>query len=915
MTAVFKLSKTIVQQRIRVARSSLFRCYDRSLRFGVDRLYSETSICKQEETHIRNCALSRRRTAAKKGVAEYSSSSSSSSSRFYSASSSYARASSSPPCDEIEDDGQPSTLLFKEIVTGPAINFHVGKVANLTEASVLGSSGQTVALVAMATAPIDDNLPNDVPETSLLGQLHQRCIEKSAAFQPMTVDFRQRYHAVGKIPTIASRADNKRHTNVDVLASRAIDRSLRPVLEPSAKSIQLSCSIQANPLENGLGGHPVALALNSAAVAMQGYLKEPVAAVFACLQSDGTLVLDPSVSHTDALCELLFVGTKDEVIMMEFSGMLSESQLSSLVQIAHLRVREILEKMSDSASQIASQHPDLDNHADDDAKLRSELGFSSADVDTDETKKEDGHRSEAKSGELFHSALMFCKENLKDASLRLFGVDDPSSMQSANTLKKNESAHIHSDKGRQLLTKSIRGRREKLFRDEIKRLLKQKFEPAADVQEEYAILLEKHDGLFSELVDSIHKILLSEAMGESSVLYKDRADLRGNPTGQGCYAIRPISTETPALPGVVHGSSLFTRGETQVLCTVTLGPPKDGLPIHDPFHVDRSSAKVDDRNKPFQELPVGSLRYLKTQEYLESDLNSRKVRAAKEQTGETGMLNERRRAFLQYDFPSYSKGEVDSASARRSNRREVGHGALAEKAVYPVLPSPSDFPYAIRMTSEVTSSNGSSSMASVCGATLALLDAGVPIVSPVAGVSIGLARHTDDEPSYQLLVDITGTEDHYGLMDFKIAGTTDAVTALQLDVKEPLPFSIISDALSTARDARSVILTEMATQSAETSMGAVRELSPRSDVKPSAPRVEIVRFDPNRKKDLLGPGGVGKFDQLGKLWRYQISFVLSLLTHHASCTILFPQNSHKTNGRTFQCFAGLDPRWTMLTIW
>jgi len=192
-----------------------------------------------------------------------------------------------------------------------------------------------------------------------------------------------------------------------------------------------------------------------------------------------------------------------------------------------------------------------------------------------------------------------------------------------------------------------------------------------------------------------------------------------------------------------------------------------------------------------------------------------------------------------------------------------GHGALAEKAILPVLPSPHKFPYVVRITSEVTDSNGSSSMASVCGATLALLDAGVPIVAPVAGVSVGLAlmmeddgisssEHTDVPPSYELLLDITGTEDHYGIMDFKIAGTTVGVTALQLDVKRPIPLAILPQALELARSGRQAMLSEMDSQCKET---VLEGLKPRLVLKDCAPRVEIVRFDPQRKRDLVGPGG------------------------------------------------------------
>jgi len=217
-------------------------------------------------------------------------------------------------------------------------------------------------------------------------------------------------------------------------------------------------------------------------------------------------------------------------------------------------------------------------------------------------------------------------------------------------------------------------------------------------------------------------------------------------------------------------------------------------------------------------------------------------------------LSERRRAFLQYDFPAYSKGEIQ-VGPRSANRREIGHSALAEKAILPTLPPASKFPYAIRMTSEVTSSNGSSSMASVCGVTLSLLDAGVPVSAPAAGVSVGLVKDASKN-SHQLLLDITGTEDHYGLMDFKVAGTAEKVTAMQLDVKEPVSFSIVTDALDLAKKGRVAILDEMKAQSKISSKGAISNLLHRPELKSSAPRSSVVTFDPARKKDLLGPGGV-----------------------------------------------------------
>lgn len=199
-------------------------------------------------------------------------------------------------------------------------------------------------------------------------------------------------------------------------------------------------------------------------------------------------------------------------------------------------------------------------------------------------------------------------------------------------------------------------------------------------------------------------------------------------------------------------------------------------------------------------------------------------------------------------------------SSQTASSNLLGHGALAEKAILPVLPSPHRFPYAIRMTSEVTDSNGSSSMASVCGAMLALLDAGVPIVTPVAGVSVGLALPDDPDTGtesinnrqYELLLDITGTEDYYGAMDFKIAGTYVGVTALQLDVKKPIPLSVLPDALELAKAGRQAMLNEMTSQCKESVLGGLKH---RSNLKDTTPRVEVVRFDPQRKRDLIGPGG------------------------------------------------------------
>lgn len=812
------------------------------------------------------------------------------------------------------------------LLRGPQLTFQVGGIASLTESAVIGSSGRTVALATVAAAFSDpgvvvvtaaaqhgrgaaatvvgasdssinnNNNKGDISVAAVARHLKRRCRrDASSTMLPLTVDYRQRHHAVGKIPTAAHRSDNRRPTDAETLASRAIDRALRPLLRGGlpggtarkgtgrdangdgdvAAALHLSCSIQACPVAAGGasgGGHPVALALNSASVALRRRLRDPVAAVSLCLLEDGTVLVD-SCTTASVLAvgvegenqrpakvagELLYAGTRDSVVMMEFSGMLTEPQLVELIQVAHDCIQPLLDiqQATEDSADVGDDQESVD------AALRAELGLDSVVLGPDEKvgssfcDSEGGDQALSMADQIYDEARGHVKSELKDVALRLFGVQperacDPS----ARTVGTNAAIHSEDALG-PLLRKGVRGRREHLVREEIKRLLV-RFRPAdLDLSDKYQALLKQDPSIVNVLADVIHSGMLRDAMQESAIKYRCRADGRGGRQGDGCTTIRPLSIEVPALPDVVHGSALFTRGETQVLCTATLGPPKDGILRTDPYSPPTASPSSGEgaSHSAYQDLPVGSLRYLKTQEYLQSDLNSRKIRADREQTGDSGTLNERRRAFLQYDFPAFSKGEVQTGSASAS-RREIGHGALAEKAILPILPPASEFPYAIRMTSEVTSSNGSSSMASVCGVTLALLDAGVPISSPAAGVSVGLVVE-GSSGTHQLLLDLTGTEDHYGGMDFKVAGTASHVTAFQLDVKQPLALTVIVDALSLAKEGRIEVLREMAVQSAISSKGVISDLTPRPELKDSAPRVEVVKFDPVRKRDLLGPGGV-----------------------------------------------------------
>jgi polyribonucleotide nucleotidyltransferase len=750
---------------------------------------------------------------------------------------------------------------IRGFMDGPPMELGLGKLATQTHASVVGTSGSTVLLTTVAR------------------QQNARDGTDSSSSSFLTVEYRQRHHGVGLIPGSQSRRDNTAPTPLEVLAGRAIDRALRPLLRDSGEAFHyhVHSSVQAcklwpddhdgssNSIETVVdSGHPVALALNTAAAALSAHLTEPVAATVLALMPNGTLLQDPTPWQIqNSHGELLYAGTRDKTVMMEWSSHqlsvgLPEEAWADLLHIAHATIQPLLDtveelqqlqlKSSNSPPSQSGVESITSNTSveEEEIWLRESLGLPPAPPGESNTSTRQGLDARTRQRRL-HQAVQFCEEQLGDAIQRLFGYTNevPSTLPEQ---RKVNVAYIH--QGQNLLSKTMRGRREQLILREISSLVKDFLnQPELELEDWH----EK-----SRHVDWLHQkvanTLLRRALMLASTQYGTRADSRGPSAGQGWKTVRPLRVQVPALPIAVHGSALFARGDTQVLCTATLGPPRDGMPMSDPYQpmsnpktlVDPSAGSMGSRS----ELPVGSLRFLRNQEVLVSDLNSKKVTADKERTGDSGSLKEVKRAFLQYDFPAYSTGEVPVGSPAH-NRRAIGHGALAERAILPILPAAHVFPYAIRITSEVTDSNGSSSMASVCGATLALLDAGVPIIEPVAGISVGAALDDSNEDNYGLLLDITGTEDHYGEMDFKIAGTANGVTALQLDVKRPLSQKLLLEALELARAGRRAMLDEMESQSK--SLGG---LLPRPEPKASAPRVEVVRFNPQRKRDLVGPGGV-----------------------------------------------------------
>ena len=295
---------------------------------------------------------------------------------------------------------------------------------------------------------------------------------------------------------------------------------------------------------------------------------------------------------------------------------------------------------------------------------------------------------------------------------------------------------------------------------------------------------EKFLGDFPETEDEIHRriddIMKKEVRRMISI---DKI----RPDGREMTEIRPLSAEAGVLPRV-HGSGLFQRGQTQVLSIVTLGSPADSQLI--------DGLNIEDVEK---------------------------------------------RYMHQYNFPPFCVGDV--RPLRGPGRREIGHGHLAERALVPVLPDEKDFPYTIRVVSEVLSSNGSSSQASICGSTLSLMDAGVPIKKPVAGIAMGLIKEDD---SISILTDIQGLEDHLGDMDFKVAGTRDGITALQMDMKiSGITEEVLRQSLADAKDARFRILDVI-----ESAIDA-----PRAELSDYAPRLYTIDIDPEKVRDVIGSGG------------------------------------------------------------
>jgi polyribonucleotide nucleotidyltransferase len=563
-------------------------------------------------------------------------------------------------------------------IGGRTLTIETGRLAKQAGGAVLVTYGETVVLVT-ATAAKEGKADAD--------------------FLPLTVEYQERFYAVGRIPGSFFRREIGRPTEKETLTCRFIDRPLRPLFpkdyhnETQVISTVFSADQQNDPDLLAMVGASSALLISDIPYTT------PIAGVRVGL-IDGQYVLNPIQDQLkDSRLNLIVAGTRKAVVMVEGGADgLTEDEILEAIFFGHRALQPLID--------IQEQ-------------LQAAVG----------------------------KVKMAVKAKVVDEAL------------------KSRIAEIAAGPMVAAITTT-----DKMERGEKLSALQAKV--VEELGADYAERQAEVKGLFKDLNK---KMMRSRIVNDGA-----RID------GRAMDAIRPISAGVGALPRV-HGSALFTRGETQVMVSATLGSGEDAQRVESLYGME---------NAPF---------------------------------------------MLHYNFPPYCVGEV--RFMRGPSRRDIGHGALATRAIAAVLPDTEKFPYTIRIVSEVMESNGSSSMATICGGILALMDAGVPIKAPVSGVAMGLIKEGDQ---VVVLSDILGDEDHLGDMDFKVAGTATGITALQMDIKiEGVSREIMSRALEQARGGRVHILERMHDALSE----------PRVELSLYAPKFFVTNINPDKIRDLIGPGG------------------------------------------------------------
>ena len=563
-------------------------------------------------------------------------------------------------------------------LAGRPLTLEVGKLAELANAAVMVTYGETSVLCCVTAAP----RPRD-----------------GIDFFPLSVDFEEKLYAVGRIPGSFNRREG-RPGEKGILTSRVIDRPIRPLFPHDFRNdVSVMCTVMSvdhdcSPEICGLIGTSAALAISD--IPWNG----PVGALKVGLV-DGKLVFNPTSEQRKVSdLDVTVVSTGKKVVMIEAgANQVPNDVMFEAIRMAHEENQKQITLIGQMVAEIG----------------KPKFDYPHADFDQ----------------ELF--------QKIVDAT-----------MDQAKAAMDTDDKNVREARWNQLIEKW------------------------------HELFLEDYPEMDKYLDEITYKF--QKKIVKAWLLEGHRVD------GRQKNEIRPLSAEVGVLPRV-HGSGLFTRGQTQVLSVATL---------------DTLSA-------------------------------NQKLDTIWEET--------EKRYMHHYNFPGYSVGEAKPA--RSPGRREIGHGALAERALLPVIPPVEEFPYAIRVVSEVVSSNGSTSQGSICGSTLALMDAGVPISAPVAGISCGLIQ--DDDGSFTTFIDIQGVEDFHGEMDFKVAGTKKGITAIQMDLKnDGLTMEIIKNALDITYDARCQILDQIM-------LPCIAE--PRPEVSKYAPKMITLHIDPDKIREVIGKGG------------------------------------------------------------
>jgi polyribonucleotide nucleotidyltransferase len=644
------------------------------------------------------------------------------------------------------------------------ISFETGHLAKQADGAVVVRAGDTMVL---ATAQ---------------GRMEAR---EGADFFPLTVDVEERMYAAGKIPGGFFKREG-RPTERAILTARMIDRPIRPLWPKGFRNeVQVICTVLSADM---VTAHDV-LCLNGASAALMlsplPFLG-PVGAV-RIGQIDGQLVVNPTLreSEDDSDLDLIVVGTKEGLTMVEAGASeVPEERILEALEIAQGEIAKLCEAQEELRRQAGKpKWLDLDLTA----ELERDNGHTIWQRIQDVGIKESATAVDELLSELAPPITMDSTDDditrqvqVKSALTSLLekqrsvAVEGPVREQFGDELKALTDAEQDS--------KALRSAKRQLLFDRIVEDVELPFPvggASVDPETGAALPASKDSQTRSyvkKACDSIYKDLVRQKIAVE----------KRRPDGRGAEEIRPIEIEVGINPRT-HGSGLFTRGQTQILSSLTLGTAKEGQ-------------RIDDLS-----------------------------------------LEAERRYMHHYNFPPYSVGET--GFMRGPKRRDIGHGALAQRALEAVIPTPDEFPYTIRIVSETLESNGSSSMGSVCGSTLSLMDAGVPIKAPVSGIAMGLVKEGDD---YVILTDIQGAEDHLGDMDFKVAGSRDGITALQMDIKiTGVTQQIMRDALEQAKRAREFILEKMLEVIPES----------RSELSENAPRITTIKIDQEKIGMVIGKGG------------------------------------------------------------